>query len=188
MPADHTLLEDRDCQKGADDNGRVIRHRRREHVDDTSGRHDCLCGASNTRANRKRYGDGSVSGPTPNARDLLALAGLKHGLSRVDIGPSINLFKGAPVAADGTLRFDGAATSPCHVQLRAELDVIVLAANTPHVLDPRPTYEGTPVRFTAWRGPDARDEEHDTWRHATPERHRAFLNTDDHQLELEVRS
>ena len=153
-------------------------------IEDTSARHDCLCGVSNARTNTARYADGSASGPTPNARDLLALAGLKHGLSRVDIGPGINLFKGAVVEADGALRPDLAATAPCHVVLRAELDVILLVAATPHVLDARPGYDGSPVRFTAWRPPTAPEPDEDPLRHATPERHRAFLNTDDHLLEL----
>src|SRR5690349_498411 len=72
-------------------------------VGDTSGNHDCLCSGSNRRANDERYGNGSASGPTPNARDLLALGGLKHGLTRADIGPCINLFRRVAVHDDGSL-------------------------------------------------------------------------------------
>ena len=32
------------------------------------------------------------------------------------------------------------------------MNVLVVAANTPHVLDPRTKYTCTPVRFTAYRG------------------------------------
>ena len=56
-----------------------------------------------------RYGDGSVSGRAPNARDLLTLGGVKHGLSRADIGPPINLFKTVRVADDGSLTLDAPA-------------------------------------------------------------------------------
>jgi hypothetical protein len=145
-------------------------------VDDTSGRHDCLCGCTNRRANDARYGDGSVSGPAPNGRDLLALGAAKHGLGRVDVPPTINLFKSARVAEDGALRLDGAPIAGRHVELRAEMDVVVVVANVPHPLDDRETYTGTPVRFTAWRAPRPTD---DPFRATTPERLRAFQNTEE---------
>lgn len=149
-------------------------------VADSSGRHDCLCGGSNRRSNDARYGDGSVSGPAPNARDLLALGGLKHGLSRVDIGPCLNLFRQVVVGTDGSLTLTPSA-GPASVELRAELDVIVVVANTPHPLDDRATYTAGPVRFTAWSAERPAD---DPWRATTPERQRAFLNTEDHLLEV----
>jgi urea carboxylase-associated protein 2 len=155
------------------DMGRVLM----SFVADTSARHDCLCGSSTRRTNAARYGDGLVSGPTPSGRDLLCLAGAKHGLERRDIAPNVNLFKGVRVTDDGTLHFDGAPTAPAYVELRAELDVIVLLANTPHPLDDRDTYSGTPVRVTAWRAAPATND--DPFRAATPERLRAFQNTDE---------
>ena len=63
------------------------------------------------------------------------------------------------------------------VTLRAEMDVIVVLANCPHVLDQR-DYVITPVRATAWRGlvtPEA-----DPIRNATPEGLRAFENLEDY--------
>jgi uncharacterized protein YcgI (DUF1989 family) len=146
-------------------------------VADSSARHDCLCGCSTRRANTERYGDGRLSGSAPSGRDLLCVAAAKHGLERRDIAPSINLFKGAQVADDGALQFDGDATVQTHVDLRAELDVIVLMANTPHPLDERSAYTGTPARVTAWRAEPATAD--DPYRAATPERLRAFQNTDE---------
>jgi len=146
-------------------------------VDDTSARHDALCGGSNHQSNARRYGNGSVSGPAPNARDLLAIAAAKHGLGRVDIGPCISLFKGVIVDDDGTLRFDGAPVPPALVELRAEMDVIVLVANTSHPLDDRSDYTVTPARITAWR--DAPTSATKRFRTTTPERLRAFQNTDE---------
>lgn len=146
-------------------------------VQDTSARHDCLCGGSNRAGNDARYGDGSISGPAPSARDLLVVGAAKHGLGRKDVAPPLNLFKSVRVAADGGLSLDGAPRPGEVVELRAELDVVVLLAVTPHPLDDRPTYDGAPVRCTAWRseppGPD------DPARVTTPERERAFLNTDE---------
>jgi urea carboxylase-associated protein 2 len=147
-------------------------------VDDTSGCHDALCGGSNQKRNAARYGNGSVSGPAPNARDLLAIAAAKQGLGRIDIGPCINLFKAVTVDVSGDLHFNGApAAARTFVELRAEIDAIVLLANTPHPLDDRPDYTVTPARITAWRAEPTRAD--DKFRATTPERERAFLNTDE---------
>ena len=63
-------------------------------VDDSSERHDALCGYTNRRENEHRYGAGGVSSATPAARELLALAAAKHGLARRDLPSGVNLFKG----------------------------------------------------------------------------------------------
>jgi len=62
--------------------------------------------------------------------------------------------------------------------LRAEMDVIVVIANCPHVLDPRDEWTVTPLRVSAWRG--AITPPDDPVRTATPEGLRAFLNVEDY--------
>jgi urea carboxylase-associated protein 2 len=145
-------------------------------VEDTSARHDCLCGGGNRRASDARWGDGSVWGGSPNPRDLLALAAAKHGLGRGDLPPWINLFKAVRVDDAGALTLDGEPEPGTHVELRAELDVLVLLANTPHPLDDRADHTATTVRVEA-RMADRPDD--DPLRTATPERERAFQNTDE---------
>ena len=142
-------------------------------VGDTSERHDCLCGATTRATSDAKFGDGRASGPTPNARDLLCVAAAKYGLGRRDVGPNANLFKGVRVAADGSLAFDGESAPGTYVELRAELDVLVLVANTPHPLDPRRDYAGSAVQITGRTTPAVDDP---LWA-ATPERERAFENT-----------
>ncbi len=56
--------------------------------------------------------------------------------------------------------------------------VLVVVTNTPHVLDPRPSYNATPVRLVAWRGHPTRYD--DPLRNSTPERRRAFENVEDY--------
>ncbi|HUP72038.1 MAG TPA: urea amidolyase associated protein UAAP1 [Acidimicrobiales bacterium] len=142
-------------------------------VEDSSGRHDALCGATTRVANERRYGHGAVHGPSPATRELLTLAAAKHGLDRRDLPPCINLFKSVRVRDDGSLVFDGASTGATFVQLRADLDVIVLMASAPHPLDARPGYAGSITRLTAW-GSQPRDPMMDA---TTPERRRAYENT-----------
>jgi urea carboxylase-associated protein 2 len=147
-------------------------------LEDGAGTHDAFCGASNQASNERKYGDGFNHGAHPNARDRFSLAVAKFGLGRKDIHPCLNLFKGVRIADDGAVVPEIGPFAPMRaVTLRFEMDVIVVLANCPHVLDPRPDYASTPVRASAWRGPVT--PEHDEIRNATPEGLRAFLNVED---------
>lgn len=143
---------------------------------DTSGRHDSLCGTTNRAANEARYGEGRFEGPTPNGRDLFALALAKHGLERRDVAPNVNLFRGVRVADDGTLALLPPSPAGSEVVLRCDLDVLVTVVNVPHPIDARTAYTAGLLRVTAWRGAPAASD--DPSRTSTPERERAHHNTD----------
>jgi urea carboxylase-associated protein 2 len=148
-------------------------------TEDTCGNHDTFCGASTAKSNAAKYGHGAAWGSQPAARDRFLLALAKFGLGRRDIGPNVNLFKRVTVEADGGLTFVERSSAPGqHVELRAEMRVLVVLANTPHVLDPGPTYSAGPVRVLAYRGPVTPAD--DPIRTSTPERRRAFENTEDY--------
>jgi urea carboxylase-associated protein 2 len=150
-------------------------------ADGGAGTHDAFCGASSAASNARRYGEGTNYGPHPAARDRLMLAVAKHGLGRKDVHPCINWFKGVRIEADGTTTPQVGPFAPGRrLVLRAEMDLIVVLANCPHVLDPRADYTVTPLRATAWRG--AVTAADDPLRLATPEGLRAFLNTEDYYL------
>jgi len=147
--------------------------------DNGAGTHDTFSGTSNAYTNAAKYGDGRNSGQFPNGRDRFLLGAAKHGLQRRDIHAAVTLFKGARIADDGTIQPQIGPFEPDReVVLRAEMEVIVVIANVPHVLDPRPDYTVTPLRLTAWRGLVAAED--DPIRNATPEGLRAFLNVEDY--------
>jgi urea carboxylase-associated protein 2 len=148
-------------------------------VTDEAGTHDAFCGTSNAATNKAKYGDGRNSSAFPNGRDRLLLGSAKHGLQRRDVHPCVNLFKGTRIEADGTITpligpFEAGRTTV----LRAEMDVIVVIANCPHVLDPREQWSVAPLRVSAWRGAVTRAN--DPVRTATPEGLRAFQNVEDY--------
>jgi hypothetical protein len=157
------------------DMGRVLM----SFIADDAGTHDAFCGTSNAATNASKYGDGANSGPTPNGRDRLLLGAAKHGLERRDVHPCINLFKGTRIEADGTITpLIGPFPPHRNLVLRAETDVIVVLANSPHVLDPRQQWTVTKLRATAWRGPVTPVD--DPIRTATPEGQRAFENVENY--------
>lgn len=145
---------------------------------DDAGTHDCFAGTSNAAANARKYGEGRNSGACPNGRDRFLLGAAKHGLGRRDVHPCINLFKGTRIETDGSITPVVGPFAPGRsMVLRAEMDVIVVIANVPHVLDPRDAYTVAPLRVTAWRGPVTQGN--DPIRNATPEGLRAFQNVED---------
>ncbi|MDQ4138035.1 MAG: DUF1989 domain-containing protein [Actinomycetota bacterium] len=156
------------------DQGRVLA----SVVDDTSGRHDTIFGTSTRARNELRYGDGSPQGASPAGRELLKLAGAKHGLGPRDIAPCVSFFQGLRIRPDGSPEYLGAAGPGAAVTLRMEMPGILLLANTAHPLDPRPQYSCGPLDVLAWSGRPT-GEADPLW-HATPEGRRAFTNTADY--------
>jgi len=141
---------------------------------DSAQTHDIFCGPTNENANKRAYGEGTNWSQFPNARDRLLLGAAKFGLGRKDLHPCINWFKGVRIAADGATVLDPGPFAPNRsVVLRAEMNIIVVLANCPHVLDERTQYTVTPVRASAWRGPITPQD--DAVRNSTLESERAFL-------------
>jgi urea carboxylase-associated protein 1 len=119
---------------------------------DTVGRHDTLGGACSTESNTVRY---ALDKKTMHAcRDsfLLAVAENDHfGLTKRDISHNINFFMNVPVTPDGKLTFaDGVSGAGKYVELRAEMNVIVLISNCPQLNNPCNAYNPTPIEVLIW--------------------------------------
>jgi urea carboxylase-associated protein 1 len=119
---------------------------------DTCGRHDTLGGACATESNTVRY---SLDKQCMHAcRDswLLAVAeNPEFGLSKRDITHNINFFMNVPVTQEGGLTFeDGISGAGKYVELKAEMDVIVLLSNCPQLNNPCNAYNPTPVDMIVW--------------------------------------
>jgi urea carboxylase-associated protein 2 len=142
---------------------------------DSSGAHDTICGTSSRRRNEERYGAGSADSRTPAGRELLGLAAAKHGLGSADLPPAISFFKGVRVEpGSGALQWIGSSGAPTSVELRAELDLVILVANTAHPFDARPAWSCTTLEVLAWPGAPTSPADWISW--AGPETARAFLN------------
>ncbi|UTW47690.1 urea amidolyase associated protein UAAP2 [Bacterioplanoides sp. SCSIO 12839] len=123
-----------------------------EIVADTCGRHDTLGGACATESNTVRY---DLEKRCMHAcRDSWMLAIAEHpeyGLSKRDISHNINFFMNVPVTAAGGLTFeDGISGAGKYVELKAEMDVIVLISNCPQLNNPCNGYNPTPVEVLVW--------------------------------------
>jgi uncharacterized protein len=139
-------------------------------IEDTSGAHDLLVGGSTPASVLA-----STGASCRNTQENFLAAVSKIGLGVRDIPPCITFF--APVALDGGGRFlwqEGRKRAGDFVDLRAEMNLIVVASNCAHPLDPSPS-AGT-VTLIKHCAPPPRSD--DLCRAASPEAMRAFAFTD----------
>ena len=141
-------------------------------IEDTSGAHDLLVGGSTPASVLASFGV-----PGRNTQENFLAAASKIGLDVRDIPPCVTFF--APVTLDEAGRFrwrEGRKRPGDFVDLRAEMNLILVASNCPHPLDPaRPAATG-PVTLIKHRAATATAE--DACRTSSPEANRAFAFTD----------
>ncbi len=123
-----------------------------EIVADTCGRHDTLGGACATESNTVRYALEKKCMHACRDSYLLALAENDHyGLGKRDIAHNINFFMNVPVTPEGGLTFEDGISAPGkYVELRAEVDVLVLISNCPQLNNPCNGYDPTPIELLIW--------------------------------------
>jgi urea carboxylase-associated protein 1 len=120
-------------------------------VADTCGRHDTLGGACAAESNTVRYAAQKKFMHSCRDNYLLALAHADNGMGKRDLVPNVNFFMNVPVTQAGGLSFEDGLSAPGkYVELRAEMDVLVLVSNCPQLNNPCNAYNPTPVRFVIW--------------------------------------
>jgi uncharacterized protein len=120
-------------------------------IEDTCGRHDTLGGACSAESNTVRYALEKRYMHSCRDNFLLALAHHDYGLTKRDLPSNINFFMNVPVTPEGGLQFaDGISAAGRYVQLRAQMDVLVLISNCPQLNNPCNAYNPTPIRILIW--------------------------------------
>jgi len=150
-------------------------------VADTVGWHDTVCGCSDAELVRKKYGlknyQSARNDYHRNARDSFLIELAKWGLGPRDLIPNLNLFSKVVADPEGRLSFVSNHAKPgAQVDLRMELDTLVVLNTCQHPLDPDPEYHPRDVRLDVFRSaPIATD---DPSRRIRPENARAFENNE----------
>ncbi|MDP8986688.1 MAG: urea carboxylase-associated family protein [Pseudomonadota bacterium] len=150
-------------------------------VEDTNGWHDTVCGNSTKTSVAARWGERSYQTYrnewTQNGHDAFLVEAGKYGLGRRDLAANVNWFSKVAVADDGAMTFDVANGKPeTFVELRFEMDTLVLLHTCPHPLNPAVEYPRKPVKITLSKGPPVAAD--DFCKNSRPENRRGFANTD----------
>ncbi len=112
---------------------------------DTCGKHDTSGGACSCESNTLRYGHHTKHQHACVENFTFEMA--KHGLGKRDIVSNINWFMNVPVLDDGALGIvDGISAPGKYLDLRAEMDVLVVISNCPQINNPCNGFNPTPVR------------------------------------------
>ncbi|MGE0028900.1 MAG: urea amidolyase associated protein UAAP2 [Thermoleophilia bacterium] len=113
---------------------------------DTCGRHDTIGGACSQESNTLRYGHHTKHQHACVENFLTAHAARDMG--KRDMVSNINWFMNVPVEPDGTLGIvDGISAPGKHVDVRADMDVLVVISNCPQINNPCNGFDPTPVRL-----------------------------------------
>jgi urea carboxylase-associated protein 2 len=150
-------------------------------VTDTCGWHDTLTGVAGAALSARKYGEGGYQSRQNewfrNSRDNLLVELGKYGLGKRDFGPTVNFFvKVAPDPSGRLSWVPGHSKAGATVELRSEMNTLVLLSNTPHPLDPNPKYQVKPVQVSVrWAEPVAVN---DRCKKSCPENERGFALTE----------
>ncbi|HTV95409.1 MAG TPA: urea amidolyase associated protein UAAP1 [Steroidobacteraceae bacterium] len=150
-------------------------------VEDSVGWHDTVCGNSNKALVAQRWGDKTYqtcrNDWTQNGHDSFLVEAGKYGLGRRDLAANVNWFSKVSIDDTGAMTF-GSGNSPAGalVDLRFEMDSLVLLHTCPHPLNPAAEYPRAPVRVQLGRcAPAAAD---DYCRNSHPENARGMELTE----------
>jgi hypothetical protein len=148
-------------------------------VEDSVGWHDTAGGNTTKAMVAERWGQQTYQAHrndwTLNGYDSFLIEAGKYGLGRRDLAANVNWFSKVTVADDGTMTFDP-TNSPAggHVDLRFEMDTLVLFHTCPHPLDPAAEYPRRPIRYQLSAAEPAAAD--DYCRNFRPENQRGFEN------------
>jgi urea carboxylase-associated protein 2 len=148
---------------------------------DTVGWHDPIGTISTDESVRAKYGEHGYQQyrndwyTSTHKNFMRELA--KFGMDRRDLQAQINFFSKVQVDEVGKLNFiPGNSKAGDYVELRAEMNVLLIIDANPHPLDPATTYKPKPVHLSFRRvAPPAAD---DICRISCPENTRGFINSE----------
>ena len=108
--------------------------------------HDTIGGACSCESNTLRYGH-HTKAQHACVENFLE-ANLVEGRGKRDMVSNINFFMNVPVEEDGALGIvDGISAPGLTVDLKADMDVIVVVSNCPQINNPCNAFNPTPVRM-----------------------------------------
>jgi uncharacterized protein len=150
-------------------------------VEDSVGWHDTVGGNSTQLLVAQRWGEKSYQSHrnawTQNGHDSFLVEGGKYGLGRRDLAANVNWFSKVAVDAAGAMTFDPSnSAAGASVELRFEMDTLVLLHTCPHPMDPAEEYPRASVRIQLRKS--ARPAADDPCRLSHTENGRGFENTE----------
>lgn len=154
-------------------------------VHDTVGWHETVCGNTTRASVREKWGEKSYQDYhnewQKNGYDSFLVELAKYGLGKKDMAANLNLFSRVEVNDDGDLVYRANnSRAGDYLDLRFEMDTLVLLHTCPHPLNPATDYPRKPIAYQIRQAaPVAAD---DVCLNACAENRRGFKNNELYHL------
>jgi hypothetical protein len=124
-------------------------------VADTCGRHDTLGGTCAAETNMVLYSLEKRHMHACRQNFIAALLEWGHGLSKRDISSNVSFFRNVPITPAGDLSLSGGFSEPGkYVEMRAEMDMLVVISNCPQLNNVCNEHHPSPIEILIWNGSD----------------------------------
>lgn len=146
---------------------------------DSFGWHDTLCGNSHAKSVAKQYGARNYQQDRnnwhQNGNDALLIEAAKYGLTKQDLAANLNLFSKVVPDDAGKLTYSAKQSQAGDmIELRFEMDTLVLLHTCPHPLNPQTDYPYHEVEYQILKAAEISDD--DVCKNSCSENQRGFEN------------
>ncbi len=154
-------------------------------IGDTVGWHDTICGITDGAMIEAKYGKATFqthrNAMYRNGKDGMLVELAKYGLGRRDLGASVNFFSRVTPDEAGNLHFvQGDSQPDSYVDVRFDMNVLLVVSSAPHPLDTTTQYKPAAVKLSAWHAGLAGAD--DVCRNHCEQNKRGFINTERYYL------
>ena len=148
---------------------------------DSLGWHDTICGVTDADMINAQYGESSYqthgNNMFRNGKDGLLIELAKYGLGKRDLTASVNFFSKVVPDDAGNLSFTlNYSQIGSYVDIRFDMNVLVVLSTAPHPLDPKTSYQPSGVNLSAYQAGVSLQE--DICRNSCAQNARGFINTE----------
>jgi urea carboxylase-associated protein 2 len=148
-------------------------------IRDDLGWHDTVAGTCNADLVEKRWGKKTYQEAHNhyhrNGFNSFLNELAKYGLGKKDLTANLNWFSKVKTDDDGNMAFsEGHSHAGATVDLRFEMDTIVVLHTCPHPMNPASEYPSHPLRYQLFKAAPVTDA--DPCKTSSPEATRAFAN------------
>ena len=149
-------------------------------VADSIGWHDTVCANSTKRLVAQKWGERNYQDYRndwyQNGHDSFLVEVAKYGMNERDLAANVNWFSKVTVDEQGDIHFQpGNSRAGDYVELRFEMDTLVVLHTCPHPLNPASEYPKQAIGYQIKKAAAVQDD--DICLNYCPENQRGFKNT-----------
>ncbi len=150
-------------------------------IEDSVGWHETVCGNTTRQMVKEKWGEKTYQDHhndwNQNGYNSFLVELAKYGLGKKDMAANLNLFSAVGVDDEGNMKYlEGKSKAGDSIELRFEMDTLVLLHTCPHPLNPAEDYPRKPIAYQIIQG--APVEDNDFCMNSRPENQRVFKNNE----------